>query len=209
MGFANKINVAIADDHRAVLHGLALVIEHSGFATITGIATSIKECISMLQQKSPDVLILNLGFPDGNSIDSIPSMKEICPSTKILIFTGCAEIAVINRALSSGADGYILKSSSIEELLSGIQYVTENEVFLCEKALEISKGGTLMEIPKLTKRERQILKLITEGYTIKEIADELYLGFETVRSYSKHIRLKMDVNNTALMVKKAIKQRLV
>lgn len=209
MTFANNINVAIADDHRAILRGLTLIIDQSGFATTTGIATSIKECISMLRQEKPDVLILNLGFPDGNSIDSLPELKKICPQVKILIFTGCAEITVINRAISSGADGYILKASSAEELLAGILTVTEGESFLCSKTQETLSVGTPQEIPRLTKRELEILKLITEGYTIKEIADELFLGFETVRSYSKHIRMKMGVNNTALMVKKAIRQRLV
>lgn len=205
----DKITVAIADDHNAVMHGLALTVDTSGFATTIAKASSLNDCISMLHQCTPNVLVLNLGFPDGNSIDRLPELKKICPSTKILIFTGCAEVAVISRALSSGADGYVLKTSSAEELLKGIQTVAEGEEFLCLGVQECLKNGKISEQPKLTKRELQILKLITEGYTIKEIADKLYLGFETIRSYCKYIRLKMGVNNTALMVKKAIKERLV
>lgn len=210
MSLDNKIKVAIADDHRSILHGLTLTVNYSTeYAVVVDTATSLGNCMSMLQHSTPDVLLLNMGFPDGNSIDWLPAMKEICPTVKILMFTGCDEAAVINRALMSGADGFISKTSSAEELLKGILIAAEGEEFLCSGALEILKRNNDPEHPKLTKRELQILKLITDGYTLKEIADKLFLSFETVRSYSKYIRLKMGVDNTALMVKKAIKQRLV
>jgi Response regulator containing a CheY-like receiver domain and an HTH DNA-binding domain len=202
------IKVAIVDDHKMVLEGLEHIINESGIARVVDKAHSITECCDMLQRSEPEVLLLDVNLPDGNGIDLCPEIRKDYPEVKILMLTTYAESAVVSRALEGGAHGYILKNSMSEEILEGISIVASGEQFLCDQAKILLKDKTERPIP-LSPREREILKLIVEGYTIKEISDKIFLGFETVRSYCKYLHLKLDVHNTASLVRKAIEQKLV
>ena len=124
------------------------------------------------------------------------------------MLTSYAKSAVARRALDRGALGYILKNSLSEEIIEGIRVVSCGDRFLCDGA-EVLFRQRKSSPTALSVREREILKLIVEGYTLKEIADKLCLGFETVRSYCKYIHLKMGMNNTASVVRMAIEQKLV
>ena len=202
------IEVAIVDDHKIVSQGIEMIINSSGIANVIDREYSIKGCVEMLQRCSPDVLLLDLSLEDGNSLDHIGKIIESHPDIKILLLTYMCETAVIKRAFNSGAKGYVLKSSTADEIMDGIRSVYRNETFMCNKTHEqFSKKDKIYET--LTPRERDILKLIVEGKTMKEIADVLNLSFETVRSYCKYIRLKMNVNNQASLVKTAIEHGLV
>lgn len=204
----NLIKVAIIDDHRMVSDGLEMIINNSGFAEVIDKAYSIKGCFTLLENQQPDVLLLDLNMKDGNSLDYIDKIVKTYPSLKVMLITQLSETAVIKRALSQGALGYILKSSTADVIIEGIKTVAENNRYLCPMAQEqLMKKDKKYE--KLTPRERDILKLIVDGKTMKEIADELNLGFETVRSYCKYIRLKLNANNIASLVKTAIEQGLV
>ena len=202
------IRVAIVDDHKVLLEGLEHIINESNSARIIDSANSIAECRDMMQRCQPDVLMLDVSLPDGNGIDLCPEIQRDYPEVKILMLTTYAESAVISRALENGAHGYILKNSMSEEILEGISVVASGEQFLCDQAKILLKDNSNRQIP-LSPRENEILKLIVEGYTIKEISDKLFLGFETVRSYCKYLHLKLDVRNTASLVRKAIEQKLV
>jgi DNA-binding NarL/FixJ family response regulator len=124
------------------------------------------------------------------------------------MLTSYAETNVIGRALDGGARGYVLKNSSSEEVIEGIRTVADGERFLCDKATVLFNLKSYQPV-SLSPRECEILKLIVEGLSIKEISDKLYLGFETVRSYHKYLHLKLDVHNTAQLVRKAIEQKMV
>lgn len=202
------IKVAVVDDHKIVSQGVEMIINNSGYATVIDREYSIKGCLEMLQRSKPEVLLLDLSLGDGNSLDHIGSILEICPDIKILLLTHLSESAVIKRAFNSGVKGYILKSSTVDEILEGIVALSEDKTYICKNAQEqISKKDKIYDT--LTPRERDILQLISRGKTMKEIADELNLSFETVRSYCKYIRLKLNVNNLASLVKTAIDHGLV
>lgn len=203
-----KLKVAIVDDHKMVLEGLEMIINNSGFADVIDKEHSIGGIFEMLQRCHPDVLLLDLNMKDGNSLDHIGKILESYPDIKILLLTQMSESAVIRRALNSGVMGYVLKSSSANEILEGIKAVGNDVQYLCESArVQFEKKDKIYE--RLSPREREVLKLIVEGKTMKEIADILNLSFETVRSYVKYIRLKMNVNNVASLVKSAIDHGLV
>ena len=202
------IRVAIVDDHKVLLEGLEHIINESNLAQVIGKASGIAECRTMLERCQPDVLMLDVSLPDGNGIDLCPEICKQYPELRVLMLTTYAESAVISRALDAGAMGYILKNSMSEEILEGIQVVASGEQFLCEQARGLLKSQGERQIP-LSPREREILKLIVDGYTIKEISDKIFLGFETVRSYCKCLHLKLDVRNTASLVRKAIEQKIV
>ena len=206
----NMIKIAISDDHKVITQSLdAMLKQNEGFEVLAH-AANIAECEAMLEQtRDIDVLLLDIGMPDGNSLDYIETWKDRYPEVRILVLSTYAESAIINRALSCGADGYVLKSSDKAELLEGIRVVMNGEQYVCKDAAAILKAHPQMDVVQLTPREKEVLKLIVEGYSIKMIADKLCLSFETVHSYYKYIKLKLGVPNTAALVRVAMEQKLV
>jgi DNA-binding NarL/FixJ family response regulator len=202
------IRVAIVDDHKIITDSLSEIIGKAEGINVVAKAFSITECYKMLEDCQPDVLLLDVNLPDGSGIDFCSKICKIYPEVKILMLTAYAEINVIGRALDGGAHGYILKSSPAEEVIEGILTVVEGKIFLCDKTTNLFKCNSYQSL-SLSPREREVLKLIVEGLTIQEIAGKLSLGFETVRSYHKYLHQKLDVHNTALLVRMAIEQNLV
>ncbi|MDR2926650.1 MAG: response regulator transcription factor [Cytophagaceae bacterium] len=202
------IRVAVVDDHQIVIDGLEKIIAESGIATLTGKAYSIATCLQMLSFVPPDVLLLDIGLPDGSGMDLCPKIKAQYLAMNILILTSYAEYTVISHVLNNGASGYILKNATSEEIIEGIQTVAAGKRFLCENVNLLLKKKEHNNI-LLTRRERELLKLITEGYTSVEIADKMYLGYETIRSYRKTLHLKLDAHNTAELTRIAIDMKLI
>lgn len=206
----DMIKIAISDDHKVITQSLDTMLRQSGDFEVIAHAATNAECEAMLEQHNDiDVLLLDVGMPDGNSLDYVETWKDRYPDVRILVFSTYAEAAVINRALSSGADGYVLKTCGKEELLQGIETVMKGEQYICPEVVDILKAHPQMDVVELTPREREVLKLIVEGYSIKMIADKLCLAFETVHSYYKYLKLKLGVPNTAALVRVAIEQKLV
>ena len=202
------IRVALVDDHKMVTDALSEIIAKTEGIRVIDRAYSIAECRRMLERGIPDVLLLDVSLPDGNGIDLCPEIRNLYPDVKILMLTSYAETNVVVRALDKGAHGYILKNSSSEEVIEGIQTVSEGRRFLCDQAEVLFRRHDFKQVP-LSPREHEVLKLIVEGLTIGEIADKMFLAYETVRSYHKYIHLKLDVRNTAQLVRMAIEQKLV
>ncbi len=202
------INVAIVDDHKFIVEGLENGINGSGIACVIDRAYDMEGCRRMLEHCRPDVLLLDISLPDGNSIDYCPEIRNNYPDVRILMLTSYADATVVKRAMSQGAMGYILKNSLSEEIIEGIRVVASGERFLCDEAGALLKQEPDELIP-LTKREREVLVLIVEGYTCKKISEKIFLSYDTVHDYYKYLRLKLGANNTASLVRKAIEQKLV
>lgn len=206
----DMIKIAISDDHKVITQSLDTLLQQSGDIEVVAHASTNAECEAMLEQNPCiDVLILDVGMPDGNSLDYVETWKDRYPDVHILVLSTHAEAAVINRALSCGADGYVLKTCDKEELLQGIATVMKGEQYVCPEVVSILEAHPQLDVVALTPREREVLKLIVEGYSIKMIADRLSLAFETVHSYYKYLKLKLGVPNTAALVRVAIEQHLV
>lgn len=206
----NMIKIAISDDHKVITQSLETLLRQSGDYEVVAYAGTNAECEAMLERNNNiDVLILDVGMPDGNSLDYVETWKDRYPDVRILVLSTYAEAAVINRALSNGVDGYVLKTSSKEELLEGIRTVMAGEQYVCSEVVEILNAHPQLDVVELTPREQEVLKLIVEGYSIKMIADKLCLAFETVHSYYKYLKLKLGVPNTAALVRVAMEQKLV
>lgn len=204
------IKIAITDDHRVVSESVDNMLRQAGLFDIVSHAASIAECSEMLKvHPDIEVLLLDVGMPDGNSLDCLEEWKATYPHVHFLVFSTYAEAAVINRALSCGADGYVLKNCNKEELIDGIKVLAQGGQYVCDDARQLLRMHPQNDSIELTPREREVLKLISEGLSIKMIADRLCLSFETVHSYSKYLKLKLGVQNTAALVRVAMEQRLV
>jgi DNA-binding NarL/FixJ family response regulator len=202
------INIIIIDDHKVLLEGIEHLINRSGIARVENVGTSATECRTLLECKLPDVLILDVNLPDGDGCDLCAELVQKYPSLKIMMLTTHAEIAVIARALDSGALGYVLKSSSFDEIFEGIYAVSRGNRFLCEEVEVLLKLPSEKRIT-LTGRERNVLKLICDGKTYIEIADELRISNQTAKDHRSNLLLKLDARNTAELVKIALDLRLV
>ena len=202
------IRVAIVDDHKMFVEGIEKIINESGVAEIVGKAYSSRECWEMLENIFFDVLLLDIHLPDGNGIDLCPEIHTKYPKLKILALTSFSEYALVNRMLLNGAMGYVLKNSMSEEIINGIATVFTGEKFLCEEVNMLMKKRTGVEIV-LTGREREMLRLISEGYINTEIAEKMNLSVQTVNSYRKNLLFKLQARNTAVLVKMAIEQKMI
>ena len=201
------IKVHITEDHKMVAEGLQKSINGSGIATVTGVSYNLAESRRMLAIDIPDVLLLDLSLPDGSGIDFCSEVQIKHPKIKILVLTSHDEYSVARRVMDSGASGYILKKSLSEEVISGIETVMKGETFLCDEIDALMKKEANNTI-WLTRREKDLLKLIVDGYTNQEAADELYLSVETIKSYRKKLILKLGARNSMALVKIAIEKNL-
>ncbi len=201
-------SVQLIDDHKMFVEGIEKIINDSGIAKVIGKAHTARACWEMLATEQADVLLLDIHLPDGNGIELCPQIKVKYPQIKILALTSFSEHAVVKRMLGNGADGYILKNALSEEFLEGIEVVASGNTFLCDEVnLLLKKQADTAVL--LTRREQELLRLITEGYINSEIAEKMIISVETVKNYRKNLLAKLDARNTAALVKIALEQKLV
>ena len=202
------IKVAIVDDHKVVADGIERLINESGFAGVIGKAYSISGCWKLLAKSIIDVLLLDINLPDGNSLDYLQEIKALYPELKVVLLTSHLELPIIKRALDCGISGYIIKNATAEEIIKGIQTVASGERFLCNDAEELLKHCDNTAV-QLSRREQELVRLVVEGKSGVEIANIMCLGYETIKSYRKRLMLKLNVTNTAELVRIVIEQNLV
>lgn len=202
------IRVAIVDDHKILVEGLNSLITESGIAKVVGVAHSAQECQLSIHFWKPDVLLLDVGLPDRSGLDYCKELKEQFPDLKILALTTHNEYSIVRQMLENGASGYLIKNAMASEVLEGIKVVSEGKIFLCHE-VDLLMKKPLEEVVWLTHREKELLRLVTEGYTNTEIADKIFLSPETIKGYRKNLLLKLGAKNTAVLVKMAIEQKLI
>lgn len=202
------IRVHIVDDHKMLVEGLCMLINESGTAKVTAVSHDAAHCYRILTTDTPDVLLLDINLPDANGVDLCAELKSKYPDLKILALTSYGEYTVVRRMIENGALGYVLKNAMSEEVIAGIEAVASGELFLCHEVDVLMKKQENTAI-WLTLRERELLKLIVEGYTNPEIAEKIFLSPETIKGYRKNLLFKLGVKNTATLVKLAIEEKLV
>lgn len=202
------ISVAIVDDHKVLTEGLKNLVVESGFATVVGVAHSGAECRLSLGFWKPDVLLLDVGLPDISGVDFCKEVKEQFPGIKVLALTTHNEYTIVRQMLDNGASGYLVKNAMAEEVLAGIKAVASGETFLCHEIDLLMKKPSSKNI-WLSPRERELLRLVCEGLTNGEIAEQIFLSPETIKGYRKNLLLKLGAKNTAILVKMALEQKLI
>ena len=197
-----QLTIAVADDHPVFLAGLNELLSSEGSIQIVGGADTAEASVEMVAATVPDLAILDLSMP-GDVIRAIAEITGTATSTKILVYTAYSSTESAVRALEAGAVGFVLKSSPYEELLEAIDAVFSGKIFVSERyagavmgALqEHSRVNTLYETAKLTSRELEIVALLLEGCTNRQIASRLKLSERTVKYYMTHIMLKLKARN--------------
>ena len=202
------LKVAIVDDHKMVVESLSKIINESDVARVIGKYYDLKSCREGLVYELPDILLLDIGLPDGDGVDFCAEILKIHPGLKIIMLTSYKEFNIAKRALHNGALGYVLKNAYSEEIIVGIKTVSKGEKFLCEEIDLLLKDKRDTDVVWLTGREKEILRYISDGYTAIEIAGFIYRDVETVKSYRRNLFIKLNVKNMAELVKKGYEMKL-
>ena len=203
------ITVSILDDHKVLVKSMSKLINDSGIAHVTDEYYSISSGRSGLAKSLPDVLLLDIGLPDGDGVEFCAELMKSYPQLKIIMLTSYKEFNVAKRALHNGALGYVLKNSEPEEIFAGIETVSQGEQFLCEEIDILLKDKLDMKAVWLSPREKEVLQYIADGYTTRDIAKKIFRDEETVRSHRRVLLIKLVAVNTPLLIKKACEQNFV
>jgi DNA-binding NarL/FixJ family response regulator len=212
------IRVVIADDHHLVRQGLRALLEKAGDIEVVGEAADGQEALDLVAQLLPDVLVLDIAMPHLNGVEAVGRLRDLKVKTRALILSMYADETLGRQALRNGAKGYLLKRAVSAELLLAVRAVSRGDTFLSPEVAgpiltPLVEGRTRVEklgpLDHLTSREREVLQLIAEGHTNREIAGHLYLSEKTVEKHRSHLMAKLQTHDTAGLVRVAIKHGLV
>jgi len=203
-----KTRVFIVDDHYMVIEGIRSLLQHEKHIEWMGHAMNASSCLGFLKLQLPDVILMDVNLPDMSGTDLCKEVKQLYPSVYILGLSTFNQQAIIRNMTDNGASGYILKNATKEELLEAIAVVTAGKNYLSmEVALSLRQHSK--EIPMITRREKEVLQLIAEGFTNAEMATKLFISVPTINTHRKSLLEKFDARNTAILIGKATKQGLI
>jgi DNA-binding NarL/FixJ family response regulator len=206
------LRVLLADDHPVVRQGFKAILEREGLE-VAGEATNGQEAIDMASTLAPDVVVLDLSMPILNGLAAVPGILRVCPRTRVILLTMHSLEHQVVTAIQAGVRGYVLKTQAAADLVHAIREVVRGEVYLSPGVSRVFVEGYLSQSAPasdgLAPRERQILQLVAEGRTSKEIAVLLNLTVKTAESYRSRIMEKLDIHDTAGLVRYAIRHGVI
>lgn len=215
----NPLRILIADDHGLIRQGVKAVIESQSSWKLCGEADNGREAIELARKHKPEIAVLDISMPELNGLDVTRILKTTSPKTKVLILTMHDSEALADEVMKAGARGYLLKSDAAELLPKAIETLAAGKNFLTPK---ISNNGNAPRKPpttgsqeetslrfRLTPRERQIVRLLAEGKSNKEVAHTLEISLDTAETHRKNILNKLQLRSTADLVRYAIRNKLI
>ena len=215
-----KLRILVADDHELVRRGLSTLLQaHDGWE-ICGEARDGREAVEMAKQLKPDVVILDIGMPNLNGLAATRQLAQQDPRQKIIVLTITDSDQVIREALDAGARGFVLKSDAARDLVSAVEALQRNRMFFTPRVNDmvlagfLDKGynganGELAQSPKLTPREREVIQLLAEGKSSKEVACLLNLSTKTAETHRSNIMRKLDFHSIRDLVVYAVKNDII
>jgi DNA-binding NarL/FixJ family response regulator len=202
------IRVFIVDDHPMVIEGLSAMLRDQPEIELAGFATNAASCLGFFVSQTADVVLMDINLPDKSGIELCALVKAKSPKTKIIALSNFDQLSYVERMKDSGAVGYLLKNTPLAELMEAIQTVSEGGAWW--NYLETFTGQMeAKHVMLLTRREKEVLNLIADGLTNNEIADKLFVSSSTVDSHRKNLISKLNVKNTAAMVRFALENKLI
>ena len=207
MNSSGEIRIMCVDDHPLMHKGLSALIESQPDMTIVGAVSNAGDTLASFREKKPDITLMDLRLPDGNGIDAMISILNEYPEAQIIILTMFEGDVEIQRALKSGASGYILKNMPPEDLLQVIRNVNAGKKRL-HPVIAANIADHLAE-ENLTPREREVLQLISEGNSNKEIGSRLFISEETVKGHVKNILGKLGASDRTQAVSIAVRRGII
>ena len=216
MALAHRI--VLAEDHTILREGLRAILAAEEDLQVVGEAKDGREAIRCAEELRPDLLILDLTMPGMNGLEALGEIKRVSAATRVLVLTVHKTEDYVFAALRAGADGYVLKDSTSAELLLALRSLLAGERYLCAPVATKVVAGYLGSrgapaartvFDELSPREREILKLIAEGYRSREIGERLFISLKTVEKHRANLMQKLNLSNVAALTAYAIEKGLV
>lgn len=212
-----SIRVLIADDHKIMLAGLRSLLEKQTDFDVVGEADNGRKAVQMAQEIKPDVVVMDVSMPDLNGIEATMQIIESLPETRVIALSMHSDKRFVVGMLRAGASGYLLKDCASQELANAIVQVAGGKKYLSPEITGVviddflqggssEKGSTVTS--QLSPREREVLQLIAEGWSTKQIASHLYVSIKTVETHRRQIMKKLDLHAIADLTKYAIREGL-
>lgn len=212
-----NFRILIADDHEVVRRGIrALIEQHVGWE-ICGEAVDGEDAVQKAGELRPDIALLDVGMPRLNGLDAARQILAAAPQTRVLILTMHESEQIVREVLEVGARGFLLKSDAARDLISAVRALEQRTTFFTSRVAEMVLSGFLetrsdcFRPPKdrLTPRERQVVQLLSEGKTSKEIANQLKLSVKTAETHRTNVMRKLDLHSVADLVRYAVRNNIV
>ena len=200
------ISVYIVDDHELIIEGIISFLQKEKNIKVAGYATTAMACIDFFKSNTADVILMDINLPDMSGLDLCKLIKTNYAGINVIALSTLNQGSYITQIIENGASGYLLKNADKEEILAAIATVQSGKTFFSFEAGKIYKATTEKKtgLPVLSKREKEILKLIAEGLTNLEISKQLFISIDTVDTHRKNLYAKLNVKNTALLIRYAI-----
>lgn len=206
------VRIVLADDHVLVRQALKSLLERINFQIIAE-ASDGQEAVRLSETQHPDILVMDISMPTLNGIDAVRQLSRSCPRTKSILLTQHDEDQYIHEALEAGVKGYVLKNQAATDLVQAIQQVSRGEIYLSpgisRVVVEAYRSKSARPADPLTARERQMLQLIAEGKSTKDAASLLGISVKTAESHRMKLMQKLDIHETASLVRYAVRRGLV
>lgn len=205
-----KIRILVVDDHPMVIEGMKAILQQISFVEVVGTANNSFQALELTDTLQPDLIITDINLPEVSGIELTTRIKKKYPSIKVIGMSTFNDRSYISQMIQSGADGFLVKSASREEIEHAIPMVLEGQLYL---SVDITMSRTekqhLQHQPVITRREKEILALIADGLTNPQIAEKLFISLNTVDTHRKNLLAKFETNNSAALIKLATKAGLI
>ncbi len=212
---SSRIRILICDDHTLFVEGIKAIFRNEQGLEVVGEARDGRQAVALVKELQPDLLLMDVSMPDMNGPDATRRIREFDEDVKILILTMHEEEDLVAQSLEAGASGYIIKDAPAAQLLYAIDAVRKGEKYLSPTVLKKVVAGYVRNsrpqtsYDRLSTREREVLKLLAEGLSVKEIASRLGVSVKTVDVHKYNLMKKIDVHDRAELIKYAIKKKLI
>jgi DNA-binding NarL/FixJ family response regulator len=205
------IKIYIVDDHSVVIEGIKSVLQNDDSIEVVGFATTSEKCLQFFEMHIAHVILMDISLPDIDGIELCKLITQKYPQIKVLGLSTFEQGTYIRKMMENGANGYLLKNSSKQEIIEAIKTVYSGGIYLCFEAGRALKQATEEQnkLPSLTKREKEVLLKISEGFTNLQISEMLFISIDTVDSHRKNLHTKLNVKNTAMLIKFAIENNML
>ena len=211
-----KTRILVCDDHTLFLEGIKALLRDQASLEIIGAARDGRQAVELVKELKPDVLLMDVSMPDMTGFDATRRIREFDQDVKVLILTMHDEEELVARCLEAGASGYIIKDAPASQLVFAIETVQKGDRYLSPVVLKKVVAGYVensqrprTSYDRLSTREREVLKLLAEGLSVKEIATRLNLSVKTVDVHKYNLMRKIDVHDRAELIKYAIQKKVI
>lgn len=210
------IRILIADDHRILRAGLKSLMNLEDNLDVVGEVTSGNEVIATVQALHPDIVLMDIGMPGNENLEALKLVVNAAPDTRVLMLTMHEDLALLQECLRSGASGYIIKRAAESELIDAINAVYKGIIYVHPSLMRVlvqtqsKRSGQVTPDPdQLTPRETEILRYIVQGYTNRQVADELQISMRTVETHRANLMEKLNLHNRLELIRYAADHKII